>query len=85
MNYEKELTVEEIRSLLMISLEDDISEEINHLHEREETCVKLRDENNNLRDEVAMLKDNLKSSDESLKKMTKDRNKIFFGTFTKTI
>ena len=74
MDYETELTVEEIRSLLLISPEDDISEEINNLHCTEERAVRLKDENNNLRDEVAMLKDRLKSCGEcltSLKNMTK--------------
>ena len=81
MKYEKEITVDEIRALLLISPEDDISEEINNLHCAEETVVELKDENNNLRDEVSMLKDKLKILGESLRKMTKDRNEIFFASF----
>jgi len=69
MDYETELTVEEIRSLLLISPEDDISEEINNLHCTEERAVRLKDENNNLRDEVAMLKERLAIGSECITKL----------------
>ena len=69
MDYETELTVEEIRSLLLISPEDDISEEINNLHCTEERAVRLKDENNNLRDEVAMLKERLAIDSECITKL----------------
>ena len=69
---EKEFTNEEIRRMLVIGNSDDIAEEINELHKVMETNVDLSDENNNLRNEVAELKDRLKSTSEALKKMTKE-------------